>query len=193
MKGFDNKSIVDGVRRARQEKWGDANTSSQLVTRCAADITPEKIEWIWPGRIARGKHTCLAGEPGTGKSQLLISIMAAVTTGGVWPCGEGQAPLGNVIVLSAEDSAADTIVPRLIAAGADLSRVNIVSSVMNADRSRRSLNLQQDLELLEQKITEISDVVLVGVDPVSSYLGKTDSHKNSEVRGVLEPLSDTRG
>ena len=162
---------------------------SELVTRCAADITPEKIEWIWKGRIARGKHTCIAGEPGTGKSQLLIYIMAAVTTGGDWPCGEGQAPLGNVIVLSAEDGAADTIVPRLIAAGADPGRVHIVSSVL-ADGSRRSLNLQLDLELLEKKIAEIGDVVLVGVDPVSSYLGKTDSHKNSEVRGVLEPLSD---
>ena len=46
-------------------------------------------------------------------------IIAAVTTGGEWPCGEGQAPLGNVIILSAEDGAADTIIPRLLAAGAD--------------------------------------------------------------------------
>jgi hypothetical protein len=163
--------------------------SAALVSRCAAEIAPEKIEWLWSGRIARGKHTCIAGEPGTGKSQLSIAIIAAVTTAGEWPCGEGKAPLGSVIVLSAEDGASDTIIPRLIAAGADLGRVHVVSAVRDAG-GRRALNLQHDLHLLESKVAEIGDVVLVVVDPVSSYLGKTDSHKNSEVRGVLEPLSE---
>ena len=164
--------------------------AAALVSRCAAEITPEKIEWLWPGRLARGKHTCIAGEPGTGKSQLTIAVVAAVTTGGEWPCDEGQAPLGNVIILSAEDGTADTIIPRLLAAGSDRSRVHVVSAVRNADGSRRTLSLQYDLDLLEKKIAEVGDVALVVVDPVSSYLGKTDSHKNSEVRGVLEPLSE---
>ena len=96
-----------------------------MISRRAASITPEKVDWLWVGRIARGKHTCIAGEPGTGKSQLSIVITAAITTSGGWPCGEGWAPLGNVIILSAEDSAADTIVPRLMAVGADLDRVHI--------------------------------------------------------------------
>ena len=104
--------------------------------------------------------------------------------------GEGRAPVGNVIVLSAEDGAADTIVPRLLAAGADTGRVHIVSAVRNPDESRRVINLQHDLELLERKIAEIGNVAPVVVDPVSSYLGKADSHKNSEVRSVLEPLSE---
>ena len=166
---------------------GDAG----LISRRAASITPEKVDWLWVGRIARGKHICIAGEPGTGKSQLSIVITAAITTSGGWPCGEGWAPLGNVIILSAEDSAADTIVPRLMAVGADLDRVHIVSAVRNLDgKGQRTFNLQSDIELMERKITEIGDVGLVIVDPVSSYMGKTDSHKNSEVRGVLEPLSD---
>jgi putative DNA primase/helicase len=161
-----------------------------LVSRCAAEIPPEKIEWLWPSRLARGKHTCIAGEPGTGKSQLSIAVIAAVTTAGQWPCDEGQAPLGSAIILSAEDGASDTIVPRLLAAGADLNRVHVVSAVRNNDGSRRALNLQADLNLLERKIADIGDVAVVVVDPVSSYLGKTDSNKNSEVRGVLEPLSE---
>lgn len=143
------------------------------------------------GRTASTReHTCIAGEPGTGKSQLSIAIIATVTTGDYWPCQEGRAPLGSVIILSAEDGAADTIVPRLMAAGADLSRVHIVTAV-HADKQRRGVNLMQDIELIGQKIREVGDVVLVVIDPVSSYLGKTDSHKNSEVRSVLEPLSDT--
>jgi hypothetical protein len=164
----------------------------ELLSRNAANITPEKVEWIWPGRLACGKHTCIAGEPGTGKSQLSIAIVSAITTGGEWPCGEGRSPIiGNAIILSAEDGAADTVVPRLMAAGADLDRVHIVSAVGGTDGSgRRAFSLQTDIELLESKIAEIGDVALVIIDPVSSYLGRTDSHKNSEVRGLLEPLSD---
>jgi len=179
----------DAVRK-QQQKNGQLNArAASLVVRCAAEIEPEKIDWLWSGRIARGKHTCIAGEPGTGKSQLSIAIIAAITTGSEWPCGEGKAPLGNVILLSAEDGAADTIRPRLEATDADLKRVHLISAVRDVDR-RRTLNLQHDLDLLESKIAEIGDVALVVIDPISSYLGKTDSHKNSEVRGLLEPLSE---
>jgi putative DNA primase/helicase len=165
-------------------------SGSHLVAVNAASIKPEKIEWLWPGRLARGKHTCIAGEPGTGKSQVSIAIIATISTGAHWPCGEGRSPLGNAIILSAEYGAADTIIPRLMAAGADLNRVHVISSVHDASGCRRTFSLQHDLGLLEKKIEEIGNVALVVVDPVSSYLGRTDSHKNSEVRGVLEPLSE---
>jgi putative DNA primase/helicase len=160
-----------------------------LISRRASEIEPERVEWLWLGRIARGKHTIIAGEPGTGKSQLSIAIAAAITTGGEWPCGEGRAPLGSVIILSAEDGAADTIVPRLIAAGADLRRIHIISAVGSAN-GHKGFDFKADIGLLEQKIVEIGDVALVVVDPISSYMGKTDSHKNAEVRGVLEPIAE---
>lgn len=190
-------SIDDDVLRSFNEKCDQHESDRQarkqpsLVTRCAAEIEPKRIDYLWPGRIARGKHTAIAGEPGDGKSQLSVFIAAMVTTGGEWPCGEGRAPVGNVIIFNAEDGADDTIVPRLIAAGADLKRVHIVNAVMQEDgKGRRSFNLQSDLALLEKKIAEIGEVALVNIDPVSSYMGKTDSHKNSEVRGALEPLSE---
>ena len=180
------------LEQQRHKPNGKANgAATVLVSNRASNIAPEKVEWLWPGRLARGKHTCLAGEQGTGKSQLSIALIAAITTGGTWPCGEGQSPIkGNVIILSAEDGAADTIVPRLMAAGADLHRVHIVSAVGKIDgNGRRTFNMQTDIEILERKIAEIGDVALIVIDPVSSYLGKTDSHKNSEVRSVLEPLA----
>src|SRR6476469_6986026 len=96
-----------------------------LIMQCAADIQPEPIEWVWPGRVAIGKQTLVAGEAGLGKSQVAIAMAAAVTRGAAWPCDEGRAPVGNVIFFSAEDGAEDTIVPRLMAAGADLNRVHI--------------------------------------------------------------------
>jgi len=171
----------------------DARQSAapHLISRCAADIEPKPIDFIWLGRIARGKHTAVAGEPGDGKSQLSVYAAAMISTGGPWPCGEGHAPVGNVIILNAEDGADDTIVPRLIAAGADLRRIHIVSAVLQeGGKGRRTFNLQADLRLLEQKIAEIGNVVLVIIDPISSYMGKIDSHNNAEVRGALEPASE---
>jgi putative DNA primase/helicase len=164
-------------------------TCSSLISRRASEIKPEPVEWLWFGRIARGKHTCIAGEPGTGKSQLSIAIAAAISTGDQWPCCEDCAPLGSVIILSAEDGAADTIVPRLTAAGANLDRIHIVSAVGN-EKGRRGFDLKADLDELEKKIAEIGEVVLIVIDPISSYMGKTDSHKNTEVRGVLEPIAE---
>jgi hypothetical protein len=180
---------LDEQLKAKREGQDAPKPPSQLVSVCASEVGLEPVEWIWQGRIAKGKHTCIAGEPGTGKSQLSTFIAATVTMGGVWPCGEGRSPQGSVIILSAEDGAADTIVPRLHAAQADLGRVQIIKAVKEGE-DRRTFNLQRDLALLEEECNRIGDVALIIIDPVSSYLGKTDSHKNAEVRGVLEPIGE---
>ena len=79
--------------------------------RRASDIEPEAIDWTWRHRIAQGKLSLLAGEPGLGKYELATKVVAIVTTGAEWPCGEGRAKAGGAIMLCAEDGMADTIVP----------------------------------------------------------------------------------
>jgi putative DNA primase/helicase len=178
------------VRKKRSPFQQPALSSRALIVQCAADVKPEPVSWLWAGRVALGKQTLLAGQPGLGKSQVALAVVAAVTTGGPWPCGEGHAPLGSALILVAEDGAADTLVPRLMAAGADLKRVSIINAVGGSE-GRRTFNLQSDIDLLEREIKNIGDVQLVVIDPVSSYLGgNIDSHINAAVRGVLEPLSE---
>jgi putative DNA primase/helicase len=105
------------------------------------------------------------------------------------PADEGKAPLGNVIMFSAEDDPEDTIVPRLLAARADLSRVRIVEAAKDAN-GERLFDLQRDLAALEREIESFGNVHLVTFDPISSYLGsKIDGNSNNDVRRVLEPLS----
>jgi AAA domain len=168
-------------------------TGKQLVVHNADSVNPEAIEWMWAGRIAIGKTTLIGGDPGLGKSQLSIFITATMTCAGEWPCHEGRPPeKRSVIMLSAEDGVADTIVPRLMAAGADRTKVKIVTAVHEADGTgRRIFNLTHDLDALEKLITEIGDVGLVIIDPVDAYIGgNVDSHKNAAVRAVLEPISE---
>ena len=162
---------------------------SGLEVICMADIRPAAIDWLWPNWIALGKVHVLAGEGGRGKSTVLCNTTATTTTSIRWPDGASSTAAGSVIILAAEDDVEDTLAPRLMAAGADLSRVFVIRSVFDANR-RRGFSLQADLERLEAEILKHDNVKLVIIDPVSSYLGKVDSHKNADVRSVLEPLGE---
>jgi putative DNA primase/helicase len=174
----------------RRRAQGKASPAG-LVSRVAADIQPEAIEWLWPHRFAVGKCSLTAGDGDLGKTTLLLGMAAAITRGVDWPAGEGKAPLGSVLYFSTEDGPADTIVPRLMAADADLRRVHLVTSVRRDDgKGERAFQLQEDLARLEGKIKELGDVRLVIFDPLSAYFGKTDTYRNSEVRAVLGPVAD---
>lgn len=163
----------------------------RLISHRASDLTPEKLVWIWPGRIPEGKLVLLGGPPGLGKSQLTAFISAVVSNGSDWPCGEGCAPQGDVIFMSAEDGIEDTIVPRLIAAGADLTRVRIVAAATKMDGTgRKTFSLKTDVVLLEELASQTGSVRVIIVDPISAYMGGADGNGNVETREVLEPLAE---
>ncbi len=164
--------------------------------RKASDIESRPIRWLWNGRIARGKVTIVAGHPGLGKSQVTASMAAVVSSGGYWPADRTKSDRGSVVILSAEDDAADTIKPRLEAAGADLDRISIVDPapvIILGDydrKTRRAFTLDNDLPRLEESLSELRDVSLVIIDPITAFLGKADGHKNAEIRALLAPLSE---
>jgi putative DNA primase/helicase len=169
-----------------------ANQASDELESCvAASLDMQGIEWFWPGRFARGKLALLAGLPDKGKGQVCAYLAAAATASIALPCSEGIAPQGNVIWFNAEDGMRDTIVPRLVAAGANLSRVHFITATRDQGR-RRPFSLLTDLPLLRMKIEQIGNVVLVIIDPISAYLGvgKLDGRSQSDVRGMLTPLKD---
>ena len=108
----------------------------RLEVVCMADVRPSAIDWLWQNWIALGKVHVLAGEGGRGKSTILCNTTAITTTGTKWPDGaEARKPAG-VIILAAEDDVEDTLAPRLMAAGADLSRVFVIRSVFDENRRR---------------------------------------------------------
>ncbi len=168
---------------------GDDVGPAELDSIRASNVTVQPVHWLWPNRFALGKLGLIVGLPDEGKGQLLCDVAARVTRGAEWPCAEGLAPLGSVVCLGAEDDLADTVVPRLIAADADLERIHFLGMVSAGSRNRM-FSLVTDLRLLRQKIIDIGDVVLCQIDPISAYLGvgKVDSFRSTDVRAVLGPV-----
>ncbi len=158
-----------------------------------SEIEPTTINWIWPGIIASARITGLVGFPGTGKSQVAIDVAATVSTGRMWPGGVANGSPGDVIILSAEDDTADTIVPRLMAAGADRSRVRVVKAVKGDDGVERPFDIAADLNRLENEY-DLHQVRLLVVDPISAYLGAVkrraiDQNEKAGARAVLNRLT----
>jgi putative DNA primase/helicase len=192
------RELFDGAgetNKLRPESRAQMTDVGLLNTRCLADIEAKPVRWLWPGRVARGKLTIIAGNPGLGKSQITASIAAVVTTGGRWPVDRQQSPHADVLFLTAEDDPADTLRPRLEAAGADLARVHVIDGVIrgytgDGGRKSRAFSLEDNLQALEAKLAELGDVAVVVIDPITAYLGNTDSHKNADVRALLAPLGE---
>ncbi|MCU1612775.1 MAG: hypothetical protein JWO98_315 [Frankiales bacterium] len=158
-----------------------------------ADVAPERVSWLWPGRLPLGKLVVVDGDPSTGKSTLTLDLAARVSTGSPWPDGADNSPPAGVLLLSAEDGLADTIVPRLTVAGADLSRVHALTDVPSVDEDgelrRIPPSLPRDIPTMEKIVAE-KKVALVVIDVLMAYLnGKVDSHRDQDVRGVLHQLA----
>jgi putative DNA primase/helicase len=156
-----------------------------VVLSCGSSLTPEPVFWLWKDWLALGKLHVLAGAPGQGKTTIGIAAAAIVTIGGRWPDGSRCDP-GNVLIWSGEDDAADTLLPRLIAAGGDPARCYFVTGT-RIDGEAHPFDPARDLGQLLTAVDQIGGISLLIVDPVVNVV-TGDSHKNTEVRRALQPL-----
>jgi putative DNA primase/helicase len=159
-----------------------------VVLERGTDLTPMPVRWLWPGWLAQGKLHILAGSPGQGKTTLALAMAATVTLGGRWPDGERSA-LGNILIWSGEDDPGDTLLPRLLAHGADRARCHFIKGTRAADGDIIPFDPATDLPGLRDAIQAIGGISLLIVDPVVSAV-TGDSHKNTEVRRAMQPLVD---
>ena len=176
--------LRDSERPPRM-KAPEATEGESIVVQLA-HIAPEAVTWTWPSRIPGGKLSLIIGDPGLGKSITCLDLAARITAGGLWPDGT-RAQEGNVVLLTAEDGLADTVRPRLDALGGKPERVYVLRAI-RAGGTERGLDLTADFPHLENLIVRVNAVSAFS-DPVSAYLGKTDSYRDSEVRAVLAPIA----
>jgi hypothetical protein len=133
----------------------------------------------------------MSGLPDLNKSTAQIGLIACVTARVPWPDGASAIEPMNVVMLTAEDTLDQIVVPRLVAAGADVNRVTILKYIKTDERTQRQFLLAEDLERLERTVQKIGDVGLITIDPITAYMGgKMDSYKATEVRSQLGPLKD---
>jgi hypothetical protein len=182
----------DSNQQQRAEGAGKYHYGVLLVR--ASDVVMRPKDWLWEGHLLRGALELLTGIPGIGKSQAQCDLVARATTGRPWPNGAfGIAPI-SVIMITAEDAIDQEVVPRLLAAGADLAKVHIVKAIKDVEK--RQFLLSEDLDKIEKNIEPIgrlfgAPVGLITMDPITAYMGgKMDAHKVTEVRSQLGPLKD---
>jgi putative DNA primase/helicase len=182
-----------GTKPARFTGQRPMETSEKVALESFRDVLTESVQWLWSRRIPLGKLTIFAGDPGKGKSLVTVDVAARLSRGTTFADG-ARCNVGDSIFLSAEDDAADTIRPRLDAAGADVSRVHRVKAVRvtlaDGSTGESHFNLERDLEKLDEAISPISDTRLLVIDPVSAYMGSVDTHRDAEIRRVLAPLAE---
>lgn len=167
----------------------DAEPERRAIITRLADVAPERVSWLWPGRLPLGKVAVLDGSPGLGKSTVTLDLAARVSRGHAMPDGTWSALAGpaGVVLLSAEDGPADTIRPRLEAAGADCERIALLTV---ADQHGAGLfTLPDDLPLLREAVNDLA-ARLVVVDPLMAFLaGATNSYRDQDMRRALAPLA----
>ncbi|WP_273843177.1 AAA family ATPase [Rubrobacter calidifluminis] len=189
------EEMAPGLVHTLRSWWvwtrSDARERGTGKTACVTPldaVEPEEVSWLWPGRIPLGKITLIDGDPGTGKSAMTTDLAARVTRGRMWPDG-AQCPAGGVVLLSAEDGLADTIRPRLDAAGADTSKILALTAVRDERGHERQLAIPEDLDLIEDAVRSVG-ALLVVIDPLMAYLaGDVNSHRDQDVRRALAPLA----
>jgi RecA-family ATPase len=162
----------------------------QLVN--LAGIQPEPVEWLWDDHLPLGKVVLLDGDPGMGKSVVSLDLAARVSTGAPMPDGSPGIK-GAVLILSAEDGLADTIRPRIDAAGGDPAQITAMTGIIcpgvDGKTPPRAVVIPRDLPKIERAVWE-HRVVLVIVDVLMAYLGgDINSHHDQDVRRALTPLA----
>jgi hypothetical protein len=163
-----------------------------LATTCLDTIRPIPVRWLVPGYYPLGKLILLAGDGGHGKSTMTLDLAACLTTGG--PCfGLAYEPLppADVLLISCEDDFADTVVPRLLSAGADLSRVRKVDGIPTKEGKIAPFNLTY-FERMEEELAARPGIRLVVIDPAGAYVGRSgvDDYNDSELRSLLGPMAE---
>lgn len=153
----------------------------------ASKLTCEPVRWLWKGWLARGKFHLLVGAPAAGKTTIAMAIAAAVSSEGTLPSGEAAQP-GKVLIWSGEDDPADTLLPRLLAMGADDSQVFFIGNSTRRGR-KQPFDPAQDMSVLQSEIERRGGVALLILDPVVGAI-RGDSHRNAEVRRELQPVVD---
>jgi RecA-family ATPase len=185
--------------RARVEEFRPAATSgaspdltSTIVRVRASDVFPVALEWLYEDRILFKKFNLFCGPPDVGKDTVTCDLVARATTGTEWPDRPNPHPPIDVVMLVSEDGVEDTVVPRLMVAGADRNRVHFArqTEIKQGARSHlRRIALQEDIAAIKRMLSETGARWVV-ISPLGSYLGHLKKNSDDHVRPLLDSVTE---
>jgi len=172
-------------------KYDLTHVKTESAVTWLDEITPQPVRWLWHGWLPRGKLAVLEGDPGLGKTMLWCAIVAALSREG------GRLPLNEIVdepvsslVVSAEDDLADTLVPRLAAAGANLSRVATLPLRSDGRGQPIPFTIPDDVGRLGSAL-DASDAKLIVIDPVAAFVSENiKTHNDASLRRAMQPLAE---
>jgi hypothetical protein len=156
-----------------------------------SDIEPQQVRWMWHPILPQGKLVLLQGHPGLGKSFVTLDVAARLSTGRAMPgAKDALMPPSDVLVIASEDGVADTMKPRIMAAGGDDSRIHVVTEIRAGNSDRATMfSLDVAFRILRVQLTKSPDIKLVIIDPISEVLGSKDGNSNQDMRSLLAPMA----
>ena len=172
---FDpNAYVREQVERRREQEQAGAKPNDEAKPKmlAAGEIKPRRTAWMWHPYIPAGMISILGAKGGCCKGLTCASLAATVTTGGIWPDGTGPTQQGNVLWCEAEDPLPEVVIPRLIAAGADLDRITFAS--------REAFAAEENL----RGFIKVREINLIIQSPMVSFLTLTDINTELGVRDV---------
>jgi len=157
-----------------------------MELRPLSEIESRPIDWLWPGRLGLGKPAVLDGDPGLGKSLVTLDLCARLSTGRPFPDDAPGPGVANSVVLTAEDSARDTVRPRLEVLGADIQRVFVIDPEHAAREGL--ISLPSKIETLDRIVANAQARLLV-IDPFLAFLDAGFGMDNQTIRRAMLPLA----
>jgi ribosomal protein S27AE len=169
-----------------------AETFAPIIVNLA-DVQPLAVQWTWWPYLARGMIAVLDGDPGIGKSLLTVQLAASLSRGFPLPDQQGKPTLptspSTVLFLAGEDSVPHTIRPRLDRAGADPSRIHILTGFVGREAEEKAFTLQH-MPVLRRAMADLKPA-LVLLDPLQSYMGAANMNYATETRPLMTALGRT--
>jgi hypothetical protein len=190
--GRGHSAKDSGSSRPPPDSTTEKGNDWELATTRASEIRPEPVTFLAGDVFPKGKLITLAGLGGAGKGMFWANAVADFTQGRATLGLEYEPPPAiEVLLVGCEDGYSDTVVPRLLAAGADLAKVHILEGVRDPEGKIRPFSLYY-LPAMERYLAQHSRIALVVIDPITSYIARAGAKDNNdaEVRSLLEPLAE---
>jgi RecA-family ATPase len=183
---FDPDWPIEGLTELYRDHYETASENKLPVVKddnadevYLSTVTPRNVDWHWRPYVQVSAFHLLAGEGGAGKGSWLALVTAAMSRG----VSEYLTEPRNVIIVASEDSAEVDLVPRILAAGGDLSRVIMLT---------KTILLPRDIEYLEEKIARERNGAPTGaviIDPVANHIGGKSTDDEGSVREAINELN----